>query len=257
MSKKVKKSHPDKKVNFTLVELLVVIAIIAILAALLLPALNKARDRVYDASCKNSLKQYGIILSLYTGDNSGWYPYYNTDETTDNFKFWNRLLYQLGYLKCRISINSGITSWIPAIRCPRSDFRPDDQTYAFNGVGTGWGGGLITNNGHNGCRDSEIKTPSKLTVMCDTSPWDWNSSANNLNCIFRSYNSFETATIPRKSYEAGAYAIRLDAHGTSANFLAAAGNVMVMTPYNAYWSPYFTISIPYEAYKTRTIFNRP
>jgi len=257
MNKKVKKSHPDKKVNFTLVELLVVIAIIAILAALLLPALNKARDRAYDASCKSSLKQYGLILSLYTGDNSGWYPYYNTDETTDNFKFWNRLLYQLGYLKCRISINSGITSWVPAIRCPRSDFRPDDQTYAFNGVGTGWGGGLLSNNNHNGCRDSEIRTPSKLTVMCDTSPWDWNSSANNLNCIFRSYNSFETATIPRKSSEAGAYAIRLDAHGTSANFLAAAGNVMVMTPYNAYWSPYFTISIPYESYKTRTIFNRP
>lgn len=62
------------KQNFTLIELLVVIAIIAILASMLLPALNKARDKAKSTSCKNVLKQLGTASLMYVEDYDGLTP---------------------------------------------------------------------------------------------------------------------------------------------------------------------------------------
>ena len=84
----MKHQHPFSPCHrpFTLIELLVTIAVIAILAGMLLPALNSAREKTYKIACASNLRQVGYAMLNYVGDNDGFYP--RTRSSDPNYKNW-------------------------------------------------------------------------------------------------------------------------------------------------------------------------
>ena len=65
---------PSRSKGFTLIELLVVIAVIAILMAILMPALQRVRKQAAAVACQSNLHQWGLIWSMYTQEHNGYFP---------------------------------------------------------------------------------------------------------------------------------------------------------------------------------------
>jgi len=114
---------------FTLIELLVVIAIIAILAAMLMPALSRAREAAYQASCQSQLKQVGLGMRLYGNDNSEFIPPWNPrpDSVRPAKGSWCQVLFDY--------VNGQGSLWC----CPGSKEAPADHLNSYPDPWGTWG----------------------------------------------------------------------------------------------------------------------
>jgi prepilin-type N-terminal cleavage/methylation domain-containing protein len=128
--------------GFTLIELLVVIAIIAVLAALLLPALSRAKQQGQKIECMNNLRQLQLAWQLYADDHDGWLPR-NDGGGQDAGRFYYKYAWTAGWLDYEANNSDNTNTWvmmnnshgtIGAYTASAGIYKcPSDKSWALNG----------------------------------------------------------------------------------------------------------------------------
>ncbi|MFO1511806.1 MAG: prepilin-type N-terminal cleavage/methylation domain-containing protein [Verrucomicrobiota bacterium] len=164
------KSVRSASCGFTLIELLVVIAIIAILAAMLLPVLSRAKLKAQRITCTNNLKQTGLAMRLWADSNEGKFPW-KVDQSlggakpngTDNAK-----------VNFQFSIVSNELATTKILLCP-SDVRRD--------AATNFASTALTNISYALCTEADEKRPRVfLAIDRNLTGFDFTGLPDNINC---------------------------------------------------------------------------
>ena len=175
-----------KRRYFTLIELLVVIAIIAILAGMLLPALNAARETAYGSSCTANLRQMGNYFNLYAGDFQGYMPhgkYYGSDRIS-----WQEWFFAAGYTKIPkgyVTTKSSIFGCPVRLNRGGNEMVGNGREYGrLNWYSVNWPGPIVDVKNVSNAQfylSEKVKTPTQTPLLMDA-----RTTVNNVNFMEQS-----------------------------------------------------------------------
>ncbi|MCK9554573.1 type II secretion system GspH family protein [bacterium] len=202
----------DRKQNsltgFTLMELLIVLGVIAILSGILLPTLQKARERGYRSLCQSNLKQLGEAIYIYTIDNNRLFPFATSfgwePVGTWNPNPWQRWLQDrlVPYVGGDPASSIDPDVWLCKARDSSLESWCGKNSYRYNYWFACGGGSTLADTGQ-GRRIENVRRPPEAVLMYDISFGDWDNPGqprlahNGINVL---YADGHVSFVPERTY---------------------------------------------------------